>query len=272
MVAKKQTSKPSSKKMTNTKPAKTVAKKTVAQTKPVQKQTVKTTNGKKGLLNFLFSFNGNISKELFLGTSFMLTVTMLIIQLIIMLTAEINVIALPLKVIMLIVAIMMISIGYKRAHSLGISGFYSLVGTVICKPFFAFFAPANDMANDNQYTPSFTRAKKIGAFFGKTMGRQLLYIILLVCIALIPYIVMSLTVPMEGSAPGIKFITNFIIYLAGFNILQIILLNTTLLQKYYRPIVKVLSFFAYNIALITITVAVYATYIMLAMFNALSAM
>lgn len=261
MVAKKLTSKPSSKKMTNTnKTVKAAAKKPA--TKSVAKQTVKTTNGKKGLLNFLFSFNGNISKELFLGATLTLSVINLIIELLSAFIPENAITVYGTNIIVTVLMLMIISIGYKRAHSLGISGFYSLAGTLVCKPFFAFFTPANDMANDNQYEPKFTRTKKIGAFFNKNMGRQLLYIILLVLIALVPYTIA--TVQGQEATTAIKRIINFFIYLAGFNIVQIILLNTNLLKKYYTPIVKVLSFFGYTFIIIGTTILVYSALLMMA--------
>ncbi len=269
MVAKKLTSKPSSKKMTNTnKTVKAAAKK--PETKSVAKPTVKTTNGKKGLLNFLFSFNGNISKELFLGATFILTVISLIIQLISSFLPENLIIEYVVTAILTIVMLMIISVGYKRAHSLGISGFYSLVGTIICKPFFAFFTPANDMANDNQYEPKFTGMKKIGAFFGKNIGRQLLYIVLLVVIALIPYTTVAIQAQQGPEATlSIQRIIRFFIYIAGFNIVQIILLNTDLLKKYYSPIVKVLSFFGYTFLIIGITFVLYSVWVMSALMNML---
>lgn len=257
MVAKKLTSKPSSKKMTKTnKTVKAVAKK--PETKPVVKQT---TNGKKGLLNFLFSFNGNISKELFLGATLTLSVINLVIQLISSFLPGNEILEYTFIVMTAIVMLMIISIGYKRAHSLQISGFYSLVGTIICKPFFAFFTPANDMANDNQYAPKFTRMKKIGVFFGKNMGTQLLYIILLMLIALTPYTAVAIQ-NQQGVISAIKGIIQFFIYIAGFNIIQIILLNSKELKKYYSPMVKVLSFFGYTFLIAGITFIICSVYIM----------
>ncbi|MDE6224162.1 MAG: hypothetical protein K2M23_01660 [Alphaproteobacteria bacterium] len=265
MVAKK-TTKPTKKtpataKKVHTAPAKTVATKTTTSTK-----------NKKGLLNFLFSFNGNISKELFLGSTFILTITSLVIDLIFSVISNITLhptLDLVYGIIMLLIALIGISIGYKRAHSLGISGFYSIVGTVICKPFFAFFKPTEDKANDSQYAPSFTKTKKLGAFFGKTTGRQLLYIVLFAIIALIPYSRIS---TQQSSAEAIKSIIAFIICIAGFNIIQIIILDSNWLKKYYAPIVKVLSFFGYTFLVIGITVLVYSTYILMAMLQAIQYM
>ncbi|MGN0929474.1 MAG: hypothetical protein ACI4N3_02435 [Alphaproteobacteria bacterium] len=266
MVVSKKTTKPTKKtsapvKKIHTAPAKTVATKTTTSTK-----------NKKGLLNFLFSFNGNISKELFLGSTFILVIISLLTDIIFSLISNVSLhpaFDLIYGIIMLLIALIGISIGYKRAHSLGISGFYSIIGTVICKPFFAFFKPEEDKANDSQYAPSFTRTKKLGAFFGKTTGRQLLYIVLIAIIALIPYSRISMQ---QSSMEAIKSIIAFIIGIAGFNILQVIILDSNWLKKHYAPIVKVLSFFGYTFFIIGITVLVYSTYILMAMLQAIQYM
>lgn len=257
MVVSKKTTKPTKKTFA---PAKTVNTKTTS------------TKDKKGLLNFLFSFNGNISKELFLGSTFILVVLSLIIDLVFSLISNITIhpaFDLIYGIIMLIIALIGISIGYKRSHSLGISGFYSIIGTIICKPFFAFFTPANDMANDSQYAPSFTRTKKLGAFFGKTTAKQLLYIVLIAIIALIPYSRVSMQ---QSSPEAIKSIIATIICIAGFNIIQIIMLDYSWLKKCYAPIVKVLSFFGYTFFIIGITVLIYSTYILMAILQAIQYM
>ncbi|MBD5405292.1 DUF805 domain-containing protein [bacterium] len=256
-----------------------VAKKTTKPTKktsaPVKKATVapvksiKTTSDKKGLLNFLFSFNGNISKEVFLGSTLILTIISLIVDLIFSGISHISVhpaFDYIYSIIMLLILIMGLSIGYKRAHSLGISGFYSIVGTVIFKPFFAFFKSSEDKANDSAYAPKFEKTKKVGTFFGKTMGRQLMYIVLIAIIALIPY---ARTTLLQQNADAIKKIISFIICIAGFNILQIIVLDSSWLKKVYAPVVKVLSFFGYTLLIIGITIMVYSTYILVAMMQAM---
>lgn len=261
------TTKPVAKKPT-AKVAKTINTKTI-QSKPV---VAKTTSSKKGLLNFLFSFNGNISKELFLGSTFILLLISLVLDLIFTGISSLMgynpIVDWSYNIIAIILFIIAISLGYKRAHSLGISGFYSIVGTLLFKPYFCFFKSEKDEANDSAYKSNFEKIKKIGSFFGRTTITQLLYIALVGVLSLTPYMQPQLAQAQDA----VKTIVAFIISIAGFNILQVIILDSKWLKKAYTPIVKVLSFFGYNFLIIGTTILIYSTYILLAMMQAMQTM
>ncbi len=230
---------------------------------------------KKGLLNFLFSFNGHISKELFLGSTFIL---FLLITVLDMLLSAFSYYVMPNYyiemanfIIKTILFIMLLSIGYKRAHSLGISGFYSIIGTALFKPYFALYAPKNDAANDNAYAPKFEKMKKIGSFFNKTMGRQILYIAIIGSISILSVGATYLLSTTPSTKESLPYIITFIIGLTGFNLLQVLLLQSKFTEKFYTPIVKVLSFIGYTISVIGVTIMIYTTYIFLALLQAMAA-
>lgn len=256
---------------------KTISKATASttKTKSLQSKTVevKTPTQKKSLWNFLFSFNGNISKELFLGSTFILLLTSLLCETIFsLITLKLGYnpyIDWTYNIIALVLLVIAISLGYKRAHSLGISGFYSIVGTLLFKPYFCFFNPEKDTANDSAYAPKFERVKRIGTFFGKSSTTQILYITLLGILSLIPY---SYAGGTPEAAETIRKISLIIIAIAGFNILQVLILNSKGLKKVYTPLVKVFSFIGYNFLIIGITVLIYSTYILLAMMQTMQVM
>ncbi len=225
-----------------------------------------TGNGGKrhGLLNFLFSFEGRISKNLFIGFSLFFTVLSFILDII-----SVNV---PVEnsqvfntifgIINLFILWIVIALGYKRAHSLGISGFYSIVGTILFKPFFCFLRTERDFPNDSSYKNHFDRFKKIGYFFDKNLFTRILFILIIGVLAVIPYLFMNKNV-FAGS--DINNVLWFILGIVLFNILQIFFINVKWFRRYYSNILKVLSFVGYNLFVITIYSAYLITMLQIAM-------
>lgn len=254
---------------------KTIKKPVKQETKTLTLNNKKPTNNeKKGLLNFLFSFNGHISKELFLGSTFILLFISFLLDLayniITYYTMPTMAGEIIYNVFMLIILLMVISIGYKRAHSLGISGFYSLVGTLIFKPYFALYTPKTDMAKDEEYKSKFERTKKIGYFFNKSIGKQILYITIIGIVSIVSYT--STYMFNDTTKESMKYVLSFVTGLAGFNLIQVLILNSKFVEKYYTPIVKIVSFFGYTALVVLSTIVVYTTYIFLALVQAMSTM
>ena len=201
---------------------------------------------KKGALSFFFSFKGAISRELFVGASLTLGLISLATSSVFNIASITNdTVLTALSAFQVIVLISLVSIGYKRAHALGMSGFYSIVGTSIFAPFFMFFRPANDSANDGAYLSRYESFKKIGAFFTKNAGRHVLYLLVIYAAS------MTVSVFASGELRA-NDMTQFLMLLLVFNMVQIPLLKRAWLRKYYMPIVKVLSFAAYNALIIGI--------------------
>ena len=229
-------------------------------------------NGKRyGLLNFLFSFEGKISKNLFIGFSLFLALITLGLDLIsVLIPTEGNQIAnTTLSIINLVMLWIMVALGYKRAHSLGISGFYSIVGTVIFKPFFCFLRTDRDFANDGAYKQHFDKFKKIGYFFDKNIYTRILYIIVIGLIAAVPYTLIK----KNGVTPeDLKDIMYFILGIVIFNILQLFVINRKWFRKYYSNTVKVLSFIGYNTVVVAISVFFYSAYMLMIMMQSMQNM
>nr|MCR5506703.1 DUF805 domain-containing protein [bacterium] len=178
-------------------------------------------NGKRhGLLNFLFSFDGRISKNLFIGFSLLLAIISFALDLVSITISEENsrVFNMALNPVNLILLWICVALGYKRAHSLGISGFYSIIGVILFKPFFCFLKTERDFANDGAYKPHFDRFKTIGYFFDRNIFTRILYIIIMGAFAAIPYIMLKKT----SLSP--KDFTDIMLFIAGiivFNIIQL---------------------------------------------------
>ena len=219
----------------------------------------RTGNGGKryGLLNFLFSFEGRISKNLFIGFTFFFTILSFLLDVIsVSVPVEnhqyFNVVF---GIINLFILWIVIALGYKRAHSLGISGFYSIVGTVLFKPFFCFLRTERDFPNDSSYKNHFDRFKKIGFFFDKNLFTRILFILIIGALAVIPYALMSKN---NFMPQDIKNVLWFVLGVVVFNILQIFFLNAKWFRRYYTNALKVLSFVGYNLFIIT----VYSAYLL----------
>lgn len=218
---------------------------------------------RRGLLNFLFSFEGKISKNLFIGFSLFLTLISFAFDMIsVAIPTEYQVANNVLSAVNLIILWMFIAVGYKRAHSLGISGFYSIVGTIILKPFFCFLRTDRDFPNDSAYKNHFDRFKKIGYFFDKNLFTRILYILLMGALAAIPYALIKKNVLPEKDFNEIML---FILGIVVFNILQLFVINRKWFRRYYSNIVKVLSFIGYNIVVVAVSVFFYSAYILMIM-------
>lgn len=236
------------------------------------KQTKST--GKKGLLSFLFSFNGNISGELFLGSTLLLfTIYLAINTIYTLITMQVETsvfVAYTYNIISAIIVLSMIAIGYKRAHALGISGFYSLAGTTLFRPFFAFTRKGEDKNDDSSYSCDLTKSKQIGTYFSSTSVKQIGYLILVGIMHLIPFAFQAQ--PEPETAKVVMGIVTLIISIFGFNILQVLLLDTNFLKRIYTPMVKIVSFIAYNAAIIFITISIYSIFAFMAIIQALQYM
>lgn len=206
--------------------------------------------GKKGALSFFFSFYGSISKELFIGAQIILALFLLAISSIFNASGiENNAVLTGLSAIQIVVLLALAAIGYKRAHALGMSGFYSLVGTSLFAPFFMFWRPANDYANDGAFGNRFGAFRKIGAFFSKNAVRGALYLIVVYAA--------SIAASMCANG-GFKYndMTSLLAIIFAFNLIQLPILRRGWTRKYYAPAVKVLSFAAYNVVIIGVTMVV----------------
>ncbi|MBR1545018.1 MAG: hypothetical protein IJ638_03700 [Alphaproteobacteria bacterium] len=235
---------------------------------PVRKR-YSNNNGKRhGLLNFLFSFEGRISKNLFIGFGLFLTVISFAFDMLsVAVPAEGHkIFDIVFNVINLILLWILVALGYKRAHSLGISGFYSIIGTILFKPFFCFLRTERDFANDGAYKHHFDRFKKVGYFFDRNMFTRIIYILLIGVLAAIPYVVL------KKSTLSPKDFTDIMLFILGivvFNIFQLFVINARWFRRYYSNIVKVLSFIGYNIFVVAVSVFFYSAYILMMMMQSL---
>ena len=222
-------------------------------------------NGKRrGLLNFLFSFEGRISKNLFIGFSLFFTLLSFAFDMIsVAIPAENNqVFDTVFSIINLFLLWFVITLGYKRAHSLGISGFYSIIGTILFKPFFCFLRTDRDFANDSAYKNHFDNFKKVGYFFDRNIFTRILYIVLLGVLAAVPYMLL------KKNTLSIQDFTDIMLFILGivvFNILQLFVINKKWFRRYYSNTVKVLSFIGYNLLVIAVSVFFYSAYILMMM-------
>ena len=221
-------------------------------------------NGKRhGLLNFLFSLEGKISKNLFIGFGLFLTLISFAFDMIsVAIPAENQIIDNAFNLVNLILLWILIALGYKRAHSLGISGFYSIIGTVIFKPFFCFLRTDRDFPNDSAYKNHFDRFKKIGYFFDKNIYTRILYILIIGTLTVVPYaFIKKNALPSKDFVEILKFILGIVV----FNILQLFVINKKWFRRYYSNTVKTLSFIGYNIVIVALSVFFYSAYILMLM-------
>ena len=224
---------------------------------------------KHGLLNFLFSFEGKISKNLFTGMALPLGVIALVLGLVKMsvqnsVGVDYGFLYTGLDIIYILCLWVIVALGYKRAHSLGISGIYSIVGTVLFKPFFCFYKADRDFANDAMYKNRFDGIKKFGAWFDKNNVTRIFYVLLFTLLSIIPYITTTANrdVVLGGESPVMNSVMVLMIIIALFNILQLFLFNTKWFKKYYVNILKVLSFIAYNLVVISMTIFIYTLFML----------
>ena len=225
-------------------------------------------NGKRhGLLNFLFSFEGKISKNLFIGFGLFLTLISFTFDVVsVLVPAENQILNNTLSAVNLILLWIFVALGYKRAHSLGISGFYSIIGTIIFKPFFCFLRTDRDFPNDSAYKNHFDRFKKIGYFFDKNIYTRLFYLLLIGALAAVPYaFIKKTTLPTKDFTEIMMFIGGIVV----FNILQLFVINKKWFRRYYSNTVKTLSFIGYNIVVVAISVFFYSAYILMLMMQSM---
>lgn len=214
----------------------------------------------KGLLNFLFSVNGKISKNLFAG--FALVMDVLIVAFGILTTLinpENNVLNIFITLINLVLIWILIASGYKRAHALGISGFYSILGSTVCKPYFLFYKTDRDFANDGAYKNKFNVFKKIGNFANKNVFTRIAYILIIALLGFIPCLV-SKDAMSESTFHDVRI---FIILIALFNIVQLFAVKLRLFRRYYTPFTKVISFVSYTLTVVAISFFISSVYILI---------
>ena len=198
---------------------------------------------KKGLLNFLFSFNGKISKDLYIGTSFLLSVFG-VLSLVIPVKPEQTVLGILVDILFVVLFVSCNAISFKRAHSLGISGIYSILGDGLFTPFFAFFKPERDFANDIMYKSRFEKLKKIGYFFNRNVITKLLFLAIIATL--------NIVVIVNGRNIPANSFYKFFVILFVWNVIQLYLARFNFVKKHYATVVKVLSFFVLVVLLLSI--------------------
>ena len=207
--------------------------------------------GSKGLLNFLFSFNGKISRNLLIGFSFLFAVIYSALNIAGALV-ENHTVNIVLSVISLVVFVSNLAISCKRAHALGISGIYS-VFFFVCLPFFCFNKSDRDFGNDNVYKPRFSIFKKFGALVNKNVFTKIAYVFIL-------FVIMFAPIVFDPS--GVK---GFVVATAIFvviNLLQMLLLKFRWFRHNYTGVVKVCTFVAYNLFVMGIAAFMTMLYIL----------
>ncbi len=186
---------------------------------------------KKGILSFLFSFNGKISKELYMGAILPLMALFSLIAIAPANPAQ-KVLNVLFSVLFIISIFMVMAVSFKRAHSLGVSGIYSIASEYFL-PFFAFFKPEREFSNDMIYKGHFTKLKKIGYFFDRNILTRIIYIALMVFFA-------TVCIMKENINKNNYWIFYGIVVLI--NLVQLFLIKFKFIRRYYTPVVKVLSF------------------------------
>jgi hypothetical protein len=201
--------------------------------------------GNRGLISFFFSFSGSISKELYIGSS---TMTGIILAALaatfgILLPSDAETATIGAKILAwsvgaltLLAAESCIALGYKRSHALGMSGFYSLVGTNYMQAFFKFFRADRDNPTDGAYAYKFSKLKAFGSIVNKNWLTRIIYLAIMASPA---FVVFSMDPDFAGSMPSLWI-------LLGVNVLQVFFAMTGFARRYYMPIVKVLSFLGYT--------------------------
>jgi len=201
--------------------------------------------GTRGLINFFFSFSGSISKELYVGASTALSALLLIIAFAFWgIAGSIEDLAMAsvtqlagayslLTIIMLLV-ISLIAMGYKRSHALGMSGFYSIVGTNYFQAFFKFAKLDRDNPNDGAFTYKFSKFKWLGELANRNYATQIGYILLMAS--------PSALLLTQGQASQFMFVWAMI----AFNIIQVLVTKAGIVRKWYMSAVKVVSFLGYT--------------------------
>lgn len=196
----------------------------------------------RSFLRFLISPSGKMSRDLFVGLrTVMVLIVMMLSFAFSFIPATSRVLVYTSNIVSYIMMWIIIAAGYKRAHALGISGFYSIIGTAFAKPFFEFNKQDNDYISENIKTP-LKRLKKFGNFVNKNLWTKITYLI-------ISYLVMFGFMLLATNKQGIKAfeILKFVGIFAGINIAQLFLIKLRYFRHFYMQIVKVCIFFLYHI-------------------------
>ena len=239
--------------------SKPVAAKPVAK-KPAPRPVAEKKTGK-GILHFWYSFTGSISKELYTGAVAILTASSLTLGIALTLAlnfmpattsvATVNAMLYTFGVLQVLIVLSMVAIAYKRAHALGISGFYSIVGSSIFSPYFKYFKSSVDAPKDGDYRCSFSRLKRLGGFITKNAASMITYLVLVALVTVL--------LGMDAGRATLDSASRILVWLAAFNIIQVLSVDFKLVQRFYTPVVKVLSLAAYTIVVIEIT-RIYTAY------------
>ena len=224
----------------------------------------------RSLFRFLFSVNGKISRDLFFGIAFLIHFAMIVFYGIrnAIVTPENYVMTqhaltpgLILTFVFLIAVLwIMIANGYKRAHALGISGFYSLAGLTICKPFFFFNRQDSEYVSENikNFKGNFLRS--IGRFFNKSIWHKLGYFLLTYSVSLSFIFMYNKSVVSQGvTSDNANFVYVTILFVI--NLVQLFLSYNRRFQRIYQSFTKVVSFLVYNAVVIFATFFVTVMYI-----------
>ena len=217
-------------------------------------------NGK-GCLNFWYSFTGAISKELYTGAVTVLTIGSIILGVALNLAINampattsittVNAMLYIFGTLQVLIVLSMVAIAYKRSHALGISGFYSIVGSSIFSPYFKYFKSPTDAPHDNAYRSAYPRLKRLGAFITRNAVTMISYLVIVAFATIL--------LGMDANRASIDSASKILVWLTAFNVVQVLSVDFKLVKRFYTPIVKVLSFAAYTIVVIEIT-RIYTAY------------
>jgi hypothetical protein len=214
-------------------------------------------SGGKGSISFYFSFLGSISRELYTGAQFVIGIACIVLGVASNMAGLNEGPALwAIGAAQMLLLISLFSIGYKRAHALGISGFYSIAGMSLFSPFFMLFKPAADAADDRSFAPRFDAFKKIGAFFTKNTRRYVLYLF-------VSWAIYTCAVMLNSGSSEFNYAAAFMACLFAFRLIQLPFITTNFVKKYYVYAVKTLSFIAYTALVIYVTIAATYLYILI---------
>ncbi len=196
----------------------------------------------RSFFRFLISPSGKISRDLFVGLRTVMLLIVMMLSFAFSFIPETNKYLVQVSTIVTYIMIWLtVAVGYKRAHALGISGFYSIIGTAFAKPFFEFNKQDNDYIIENIKTP-LKRLRKFGNFVNRNFWTKIAYLI-------ISYAVMFGFMVLATNKQGIKAfeILKFVGIFAGVNLAQLLLVKVKLFRHFYMQIVKVCIFFLYHI-------------------------
>ena len=206
--------------------------------------------GSRGILNFLFSFNGKISRNLVVGFGFFLGIIYSIVGCANALIKNPS-IDYAFSFVAIILFIIDVAVNCKRAHALGISGIYSVFGFV-CAPFFYFNRSDRDFANDNVYKPRFNFFKKFGAFVNRNVFTQIVYLVFFFVIMFAPLLCKPDFSDRDAVIDAVKTFGVSVVSLVVFNLAQMLLLRMRWFRYHYVGFVKTATFVAYNMVVMLI--------------------